>query len=721
MLKSVAQKIRRPRHRIGKVEFIGDPFAQTKLDYVRNLLVSSMLRLENKHDVGPLLTQMAGPIPKSLTRPAAKKSKSKLSIVEATENFVRDQLKQLTRLGSKAIQVPSPPEPWLAENLRLAGECVGLNHVESPVLQFMIAATDYELAEISNGVRMDGKHSVTRTLAIATALPLQQVQKALRPRSRLIETGFLQLTDHGDLIDRVYVDARLLELIRFEGLTRDGLMETYLSAAKPPTLGADDFPHLASQIDVARRILTAALAQNTRGVNLFLYGPTGTGKTEVARLLASLCKTKLFVAGAEGDDGESPNLAERLRSLAVGNRMLGTGQSLLLFDEIEDLFEENPFARLLGSERDSSSMSKQWFNLLLESNPAPTIWISNTITGMDPAYLRRFSFVVEVGKVTEAQRRRVWMKHLGSEDILPEVDVEYLAGRFDCSPAQIGTAVSSARLAFGSQLTRATLTAVLDPTEKILNGSRISPMTFDPSRYFSDVLNTGDTNLETIAAQLSTWTPGDQRGVSLCLYGQPGTGKSAYVRYLAHRMDRPLVARRASDLVSKYVGDTEKNIAEAFSEAQRDNAILLLDEADSFLRDRRDATRSWELTQTNEILQQMEFFTGIFACTTNLFKSLDQASLRRFTFKIAFDYLRGDQSHLLFRRTLLALSGEEAVVDSDTLSGSLKRIANLTPGDFSAVSRRFTTLRESPSAQRLFEELVAEVAVKEGSRTKVGY
>lgn len=90
------------------------------------------------------------------------------------------------------------------------------------------------------------------------------------------------------------------------------------------------------------------------------------------------------------------------------------------------------------------------------------------------------------------------------------------------------------------------------------------------------------------------------------------------------------LTKRVSDIESCWVGVTEQNIADAFEEARKDGAVLLFDEADSFLLDRRSATRSWEMTKVNEFLQQMEVFPGVVACTTNLMDTLDQASLRRF-------------------------------------------------------------------------------------------
>jgi SpoVK/Ycf46/Vps4 family AAA+-type ATPase len=184
-------------------------------------------------------------------------------------------------------------------------------------------------------------------------------------------------------------------------------------------------------------------------------------------------------------------------------------------------------------------------------------------------------------------------------------------------------------------------------------------------------------------------------------------------------MDRPLVLRRVSDLVSCWLGETERNIAAAFEEAEREGAVLLLDEADSFLFDRGRAQRSWEMTQTNEMLQQLEACRGVVACTTNLFHELDPAVLRRFTFKFAFLALRPEQALALFRRTLAGLRGDAA--EADGAARDLGALATLTPGDFAAVARRLRALDEVPSARRLLDELRAELAVKKDPPARIGF
>ena len=139
----------------------------------------------------------------------------------------------------------------------------------------------------------------------------------------------------------------------------------------------------------------------------------------------------------------------------------------------------------------------------------------------------------------------------------------------------------------------------------------------------------------------------------ICIYGPPGTGKTAYAKWLAKYLEKPLIVRKASDLLNCYLGETEKIIAQAFEDAQRDDAVLLLDEIDSFLRDRTLSSHSWEVTQVNELLTQIENFEGVFIATTNLMDLLDPAALRRFDLKTKFDFLKLEQAKNYSKSILL--------------------------------------------------------------------
>jgi SpoVK/Ycf46/Vps4 family AAA+-type ATPase len=191
---------------------------------------------------------------------------------------------------------------------------------------------------------------------------------------------------------------------------------------------------------------------------------------------------------------------------------------------------------------------------------------------------------------------------------------------------------------------------------------------------FSTALLNCDVDLENVSRRI-TAMPGVN--FSLCLYGVPGSGKSAYARFLAEKLKMKVLHKRASDLMSMWVGGSEKNIAAAFAEAKKKKMLLVFDEADSFLQDRRNAQRSWEVTRVNEMLTQMESHPLPFVCTTNLMDDLDQASLRRFTFKVKYDFLERKQVEFAFEHFFGASSAV-----------SLAGLESLSPGDFAVVAKK---------------------------------
>lgn len=173
------------------------------------------------------------------------------------------------------------------------------------------------------------------------------------------------------------------------------------------------------------------------------------------------------------------------------------------------------------------------------------------------------------------------------------------------------------------------------------------------------------------------------------------------------------MVRRASDLLSPYVGQAEINIAQMFKEASAEPCVLILDEADSFLQSRAEAKHSWEITQVNELLTQMEAFDGLFICTTNLLEKLDAASLRRFDWKIAFWPMTAAQRWAFFLQEFHLLGGN---IDSAMgLKATVQQQLNgITPGDFAPVARQFRLLKNTPTAPYFLERLHAELQAKNG-------
>jgi len=622
---------------------------------------------------------------------------------------VREYLK---RVGRAPRRVVAPPA--IARNLKVLSRLLGLDETERALLLFLVALKqDAELREMAEAFPTTGLAARARVIAAAVGGTHEDVQRALEPRARLLSSGLISLTERRLDISDLELKSGLSDLLVAPGLDAERLLQRYFPVDRASALDWPDFQHLGEAPQLVATLLESAVAARRKGVNILFYGATGTGKTELARLVASRCGLRLHPAGKTDAAGESATAQERVSSLQLGNRLLSETASVLLFDEWEDLFQREWFGAL--GPRARTQLSKQWFNELLDTNPVPTLWISNSIEGVDPAFLRRFTYALEFLPLGARQRVRALERHL-RDTPLAEADVRALAERFDVSPAQLGSAVSAARL-LPSGVTRPALEKLLTPTEKLVHGGQAKrPMSFDASVYRLDALNAKE-DLRALADSLAEWQPGEGPGLSLCLYGPPGTGKSEFAKYLAHRMGRRLVYRRVSDIQSMWVGEAEKNIARAFAEAEADDAVLLFDEADSFLCDRRTAQHSWEVSQVNEFLQQLEAFRGVVVCTSNLWADLDAASLRRFVFKVEFGWLRPEQAEALFETTLGPLLSER---NADVAS-MLAQVSHLAPGDFAAVARKLKATRRRVTAREAVELLRAEVAVKPGAPRAVGF
>ena len=193
--------------------------------------------------------------------------------------------------------------------------------------------------------------------------------------------------------------------------------------------------------------------------------------------------------------------------------------------------------------------------------------------------------------------------------------------------------------------------------------------------------------------------------LNILLWGPPGTGKTEFAKFLAAKSGHKLRVKTGSGLLSKWVGGTEHNIANAFKDAEDDRAILFLDEIDGLVQARGKSDHAWEVSQVNELLHAMENFNGVLIGATNFFDNLDPAIMRRFTFKVQFDFLDNDGKVALFERIFdTKLSGEE--------TSSLQRMDNVTPGDMAVVRQNLFYLGGGVSNADRIAALEQEIECK---------
>jgi hypothetical protein len=244
-------------------------------------------------------------------------------------------------------------------------------------------------------------------------------------------------------------------------------------------------------------------------------------------------------------------------------------------------------------------------------------------------------------------------------------------------------------------------------SQKVLGRDRTEGIRDSVTGYDLELLNIGGRfTPQQIIASLRKRPVG-----SLCFWGIPGAGKTQLAEHIAVELDMPILMRSASELLSMWLGETEQQISKMFAEAENEGALLFLDEADSFLRDRTLARAHWEVTQVNELLQRMERFDGIFIAATNLMDSIDAAAMRRFTWKLEFKALRREQAWSMFCRES-GLDPNANPAHTDELRQALGAIDNLAPGDFATVKRQAQMLGEEISAESWIEQLAAEAKAK---------
>ena len=652
--------------------------------------------------------------------------KDLLSLLSATGEWLTHALKKQSTLVEKNIDA-------LANLLQL-------NRAERALLLYgTLARYQRDLRSLLVEFKVNNAPEAYAAIADVAGVKAPEVAEALRAGSRLERIGMVEnlISEHNitDLADLMKVSEKLPPVLMREYRDTSELMAVFTRPAARSSLGLADFAFVGEDADVLVSLLRHAVAGKAQGVNVLLYGPPGTGKTELAKVVAQAAGLDLFEVEYADREGNSLSGRDRYRSLQIAQVFLkGSTHSALLFDEVEDVFPpiSSEAAQLMARSDQLSvpvSMSvngKAWVNQILESNTVPTLWVTNRIEQIDPAFRRRFAYHLELRSPPPGAREGVVRKTLEGVQV-SDAFVAKLAARKGLTPAQIRTAVRFAQLAsapedsMDAQVDANGLKAMLAGGRPALMESLIerqlknADMALGNKAGVKGRLSATTYNLAMLNVESRFEVPRivdalKNRGHgALCFYGPPGTGKTALAEHIASALDLPLIIKQASDLMSKYVGETEQNMAAMFKEAELEKAVLLLDEADSFLQDRRGAQRTYEVTEVNEMLQGMERHNGIFICTTNLLESLDQAALRRFTFKIKFMPLTNPQREVMF--TTEALAGD-AVLLTKELGTRLAKLVHICPGDFAAVKRQSDILAATLTADEFMSQLEAEHRIK---------
>lgn len=575
----------------------------------------------------------------------------------------------------------------------------------SPEFQFLL----------SEAFRVKGLAAPIRR-ALFPALSDGQIRQALTQDNWLIKSGVLESQKTNSTL------AAVSELwLDFFMTSETGNVVDYFFEAASKSTGASQKARLESSdrdrfltmLKKVSKVKPVKSMLNHVPTHVLVYGKGNLDKPGLVHELANQSAVKLIKPNALVDSYSVQGVV-----YAAFRAFASQGDSRTVFfipraSEVLTKDYSSAIREMFGIEVDRDE-DASLIDVDILSCSVPAVWVMSSTKNLHKQVLSLFNLHLKAEGATQAETRALLDEYVSKTSLSEntKIKVSRIEGVSELG-LQKAIETASRLHKLGSQAFESTVVDLLMKAQKAVGDYKTAQIEIPTTYDLNNINAKGRFSPLVIAQALSR----NKKG-TLCLFGLPGTGKTAFTRYLGQMIGVPVLEYKASQLLDKYVGGSEANIAAMFEKATEQGALLLLDEGDTFLRSRMMADKSWEVSMVNELLQQMEAFQGIFVLATNLFKDIDEAALRRFVFKLEFQALSAEQRVKMFEVesgcNLSTLPEHKATQIIEDLS----LLRNLTPGDFAVVKRQSAILGLALSPTEFLEQLSIEVQFKNASLNK---